>query len=314
MYTPEGGIFSGNVLLDIYDSISGELTGERDVGNTQNLTFEPTNYEKKERTSKRMESYGQTIESVLLKQTQSLKFTLDDIYKENLAMAMFGADSVVNVTASSKSDEEITAKLDKFVKLLMRKLKSDPAVVVTAETPDAWVADTSYDLGDFIIPTTPNGKRYECTTAGTSAAVTEPTWGTTIGGTTSDGAGTLVWTCRQYTYELNTDYEVDYNAGMIKALSTGAIAADQVMEVDYSYNDYTGYKVEANQVTAIHAQLRLIGKNVVNNDDVEVLVHKASLIPTGGINWITDDYATLEFTGDIQAVDAGTWQVIVLDA
>lgn len=312
MYTPEGGIYSGNVLLDVYDSISGELTGERDVGNTQNLTFDPTNFEKKERIGKRMENYGQTIDSVLLKQTQAFKFVLDDINKENLALAMFGADSVVNVSASSKSDEEITAHLDKWVKLLMRKLKSSPAVVVTAETPSDWAADTGYESGDFVKPTTPNGYRYECTVAGDSAEVTEPTWPTTIGATVVDNE--VTWTCRQYTYVLDTDYEVDYNAGMIKALSTGAIAEDQTLEVDYSYNAYTGYKVLANQVTAIHAQLRLVGKNVVNNDDVEVLVHKASLIPTGGINWITEEYATLEFTGDIIAVDAGTWEVTVLDA
>jgi hypothetical protein len=45
-----------------------------------------------------------------------------------------------------------------------------------------------------------------------------------------------------------------------------------------------------------------------------VLVYKISLIPTGGINWITDDFATLEFTGDILAVTAGTWEVTVLAA
>ena len=309
MYTPEGGIYSGNVLLDVYDSISGALTGERDVGNTQNLTFDPTNFEKKERIGKRMENYGQTIDSVLLKQTQAFKFTLDDINKENLALQMFGADSVVNVSASSKSAEEITAHLNKWVKLEMRKLKSSPAVVVKAETPDAWAADTAYELGDFVLA---GSYRAECTVAGDSHGTTEPTWPTTVGETIADNE--VTWTIRKLTYTLDTDYEVDYNAGMIKALSTGAIAEDQTLKVDYSYNAYTGYKVLANQVTAIHARVRLVGKNVVNNDDVEVLVHKASLIPTGGINWITEEYATLEFTGDIIAVDAGTWEVTVLDA
>jgi hypothetical protein len=44
-------------------------------------------------------------------------------------------------------------------------------------------------------PTTYANHAYICSTAGTSAAVTEPSWGTTNGGTTADGAGTLVWTC-----------------------------------------------------------------------------------------------------------------------
>ncbi len=58
-----------------------------------------------------------------------------------------------------------------------------------------WVADTAYVVEDYVSPTTHNGYRYKCTTAGTSAISTEPTWGTTAGGTTADGADTLVWTC-----------------------------------------------------------------------------------------------------------------------
>lgn len=58
-----------------------------------------------------------------------------------------------------------------------------------------WLVDTEYELGDIAVPTTPNGYYYECTTAGTSHAATEPTWGTTVGETTAD-ASPLVWTCR----------------------------------------------------------------------------------------------------------------------
>ncbi len=61
--------------------------------------------------------------------------------------------------------------------------------------PTTWVAATPYALGAIMKPTTYANHAYKCTTAGTSAAVTEPTWGTTNGGTTADGAGTLVWTC-----------------------------------------------------------------------------------------------------------------------
>ena len=50
-------------------------------------------------------------------------------------------------------------------------------------------------VGTVIRPTTSNGCLYECTTsAGAMTALTEPTWGTTVGGTTSDGSNT--WTCR----------------------------------------------------------------------------------------------------------------------
>ena len=53
-----------------------------------------------------------------------------------------------------------------------------------------WQASTSYSKDDIVIPTTKNGHRYRCTTAGTSAA-SEPTWPTTKAGNVVDG--TVTW-------------------------------------------------------------------------------------------------------------------------
>ena len=50
---------------------------------------------------------------------------------------------------------------------------------------------TAYSVGNVRKPAVANGWWYRCTTAGTTAA-TEPTWGQTQGGTTTDG--TCVWT------------------------------------------------------------------------------------------------------------------------
>jgi hypothetical protein len=61
--------------------------------------------------------------------------------------------------------------------------------------PTTWVAATPYAVGAIMKPTSYASHAYKCTTAGTSAATTEPSWGTTNGGTTADGTGTLVWTC-----------------------------------------------------------------------------------------------------------------------
>lgn len=55
-----------------------------------------------------------------------------------------------------------------------------------------WTATFQYYANAWIKPTTPNGFVYRCKTAGISGG-TEPTWGTTVGGDTSDG--TAVWTC-----------------------------------------------------------------------------------------------------------------------
>lgn len=58
-----------------------------------------------------------------------------------------------------------------------------------------WAANTAYSLGDRRKATAAAlGIHFEVTTAGTSHATTEPTWNTTVGGTTADG--TVTWTTR----------------------------------------------------------------------------------------------------------------------
>ena len=77
----------------------------------------------------------------------------------------------------------------------------DDTVKTTADACDeavgtTWTAITAKSLGDFVVPTTGNtlNRSYECTTAGVTKALPEPTWNTTIGATTTDS--TVTWTCR----------------------------------------------------------------------------------------------------------------------
>ena len=51
----------------------------------------------------------------------------------------------------------------------------------------AWAAATVYAVDDIRVPTTANGYQYRCSIAGTSHATTEPTWGTVLGVTQTDG-------------------------------------------------------------------------------------------------------------------------------
>lgn len=55
----------------------------------------------------------------------------------------------------------------------------------------AWAANTVYAVDAIVVPTTVNGYQYRCTVAGTSHATTEPTWGTALGVTQTDG--TVTW-------------------------------------------------------------------------------------------------------------------------
>jgi len=62
---------------------------------------------------------------------------------------------------------------------------------------DTWQATTAYSAGDTVIAATanPNGTRFRCTTAGTSAG-SEPSWNHTVGADTTDG--TVTWETDQF--------------------------------------------------------------------------------------------------------------------
>ena len=73
----------------------------------------------------------------------------------------------------------------------LNTLKDLLTQVVKGVLPD-WAVSTASALDDLVIPATQNDLVYKCTTAGTSGG-SEPTFTTTIGGTTSDN--TVTWTC-----------------------------------------------------------------------------------------------------------------------
>ena len=316
-YAPDGGIYKGNLWLDRY--VDGILTGERDVGNARLMTVTAPTIEQKEKPSHRIENYNQILEAKKTKKQRKVKISMDDlagVFKDNLVISMFGTSSVVTDAGGAVTAESITAYLGKGSALSKRRVLASPAPVVKAVTPSEWVANHAYTLGTFVEPVTPNGYRYECTTAGTSDATTEPTWGTTVGATTDDD-GTLVWTCRKLTYTVDVDYEVSTTGAIthIIPLSTGAITAGQTLKVDYSNAAYTGYLIQADTADTVEVFLRLVGKNIDNDEDVIVRVFRVELAPTNDMNWITDDYVALELEGNVMATTDGIpWDVEVLAA
>lgn len=75
------------------------------------------------------------------------------------------------------------------------------------------IRSTVVTSGDTVIPATPNGHMYRCTTGGTTGSG-EPTWSTTSGATVSDG-GTVVWT------EMTPDFLANTNLTEVSTSSTG---------------------------------------------------------------------------------------------
>lgn len=73
--------------------------------------------------------------------------------------------------------------------------QGNPLIVYVTQTPPNWITAIAYALGAVIVPTANNagGFTYQCTTAGTSGG-SAPSFSQSLGGTTADGAGALVWT------------------------------------------------------------------------------------------------------------------------
>lgn len=99
---------------------------------------------------------------------------------------------------------------------------SNPTLTITS-TP-SWQASTSYNVGDRVKPTTFNGFTYVCVEAGTSGS-SEPTWGTTLWGLTTDG--TVKWVCQPYTNILKLDADdITWNFTASKSFRYAVIYKD----------------------------------------------------------------------------------------
>jgi hypothetical protein len=102
--------------------------------------------------------------------------------------------------------------------------KTDVADYTVARSTAA-TARSATAVGTILRPTTHNGYVYECTTAGTGSA--EPTWGTTVGGTTTDG--TTVFTCREENIVANKGVGITLGATL---LTSGALFFVRCFEFD----------------------------------------------------------------------------------
>ena len=95
----------------------------------------------------------------------------------------------------------------------------DPITLTPTDTLPLWQASTAYSVGDKVQPTTPNGRRYICVTAGTSDA-SEPTFPTAaIGDQVVDG--TCVWRYESAKHEI-TELKLALTSGGL----TSAVAGD----------------------------------------------------------------------------------------
>lgn len=100
------------------------------------------------------------------------------------------------------------------------------------------------------------------------------------------------------TYTETTDYIMDRATGRIFIVEDGSIADLQVVHVDYLYDDTTYGKLSAMQDSTIEGSLRFVGDPSVG-PKYEVEIWKVKIKPTGDLQWISDEWSSVEIEGEI---------------
>ncbi len=184
-------IGAGDTYID-WLTADGSRNGLDFAGNATALSIQ-SNAEVKEQTGKGRDNYGQVIATATINQPPEVSLALNQLNMKTIAMAMLGSLSDVDVTASSVTDEEVTVEsLDKYFRLDHRMVDIETGLTVNRKagaTASTWQAETSYEVGDYVVPDTTNDHFYKATTGGTTST-SEPTWPTD--GTTVDD-NTVTW-------------------------------------------------------------------------------------------------------------------------
>ena len=139
-----------------------------------------------------------------------------------LTVLFTGILQVTHETDLSDGSQDFVLYLGSMTASRKLEASSNPGVDQVTVTPtdsiDDWVTVTAYTLGKYIEPTTPNGLKYKCTTAGTTGA-SEPTWPTSgIGSTVADGS--VVWTLLGSRHE-TTEIKLAATSGALGAAVAG---------------------------------------------------------------------------------------------
>ena len=143
--TAQGFIGSGDVYLALI-GVGGVLGPLLDVGNTTKLAIKP-NSDIKEQKSKKRDSYGDTLETVALKQPADLSMTLETVNRANLRYAFMGEDASYAQTAGTVSGspgETVIAALGGWVKLAHEEVSS--VVLKDSTGTTTYVLGTDYEI------------------------------------------------------------------------------------------------------------------------------------------------------------------------
>ncbi len=112
--------------------------------------------------------------------------------------------------------------------------------------------------------------------------------------TVKEGASTLV---------LNTDFEINYVLGLIRAKAGGALADGGAVTVSATYNAVTGTRYNGNIKPDVKAKLLLDGESLIDGKKTILKVPMASLSPKNGVDFMSDKPIEVTLEGELLIVD-----------
>lgn len=101
------------------------------------------------------------------------------------------------------------------------------------------------------------------------------------------------------TYVEGTDYNVNYEAGMLEIIAGGGIADTDVLHVDYDYESANYDKILGATQPTVKVALFLDGKNQNNGKDSFVDVWEATLSPDSPVDFLSDDFTAVKLVGSM---------------
>lgn len=263
--------------------------------------------------------------------TKSVKrtgtFATDNMSRENWEIALAAEATTVNQTSTSVTNEVIgpvtanrTYQLGTaFAPGGVRTVSAVTASFKEGDDAAARANTTTYEVGDFYKPATPNAHFYVCTVGGESAG-SPPTF-TTDGTTFADGAATfrdvgLI----AISNTSDADFLVDGELGFVSTKPTGAIATaigrlpdgtSLRLNVDYTRAALTRDQIATSSSISLSGQLKFISANS-RGTNRDVFIPSCTLSPNGDIALITgDDYMSIEFNIGISKLDSVTSAIYV---
>jgi len=302
----------GKLYFDKLDASTGLPMGERDLGNAPSIAFNVT-LEALEHFSSRSGLKAKDKKQIS-QVTPQFNFQLDEISADNLAMFVMSDSEDVNQAAATGQEKALTSVEPNMSYDLEKRATGIHALGFDGGTGVFTVGDTLTGTESSatavivqVLGTTAVGTLYLKTISGTfedDEALTDATTGaavangivafldTAVSIEDTDDAGTY--------FVAGTDFVVDSMSGHIRITPESDIDGTTVTNITVTFSiEAVAYKlIKGLAQTEINGRLRFVSDNAAGNQ-MEMEIWTVSLMPSGDMAMIGDDWAVIGFDGEI---------------